>query len=136
VGNSGCVVCHREYGNTYRQSNRETIRAKHRIYQSQYQKDNPEVKRKAQSLRRARLRNCEGVFTTKEISELYSKQDGKCSICLCDISTKYEIDHKTPLSRGGSNWISNIQLLCPGDNKRKNSRTDEEYRLILKTAVR
>jgi 5-methylcytosine-specific restriction endonuclease McrA len=32
-----------------------------------------------------------------------------------------------PLSRGGSNWPSNLQLLCKTCNSSKNNRTMEEW---------
>ncbi|MDE2844029.1 MAG: HNH endonuclease signature motif containing protein [Chloroflexota bacterium] len=34
----------------------------------------------------------------------------------------------TPLNRGGGHNIENLQLLCPGCNRRKSDRTDEEFR--------
>lgn len=131
VKNASCVQCNRDRGKIYRLKNLEAIREKHRLYQSEYQKLNPEVKRKAQSLRRARNYLADGSFTTKEIKELLIKQDNLCAVCKCDLTLGYQIDHKTPLSRGGSNWIDNIQLLCPADNRQKNASTDYEYRVKL-----
>ena len=38
----------------------------------------------------------------------------------------YEYDHIQPISRGGDNTISNLQLLCPEANQAKGSLTDQE----------
>lgn len=132
VSGSACVVCHNERVALHRINNLAKIRERNRLFQSNYQKEHPEVKRKAQSLRRARFRGAEGSFSVKQIKQLLIDQDFKCTVCLCDLRTSdYQIDHKTPLSRGGSNWIDNIQLLCPNDNRRKNASTDLEYRIKL-----
>lgn len=39
----------------------------------------------------------------------------------------YHIDHMQPLIAGGSNDISNLQLLCPTDNMRKGRMDAVEY---------
>ena len=38
-----------------------------------------------------------------------------------------EIDHKTPVSRGGSNLPDNLQATCGYCNARKSAKTHEEY---------
>jgi len=38
------------------------------------------------------------------------------------------IDHKTPLSRGGTDESSNLQLLCRACNLSKNNQTMEEFK--------
>jgi 5-methylcytosine-specific restriction endonuclease McrA len=40
---------------------------------------------------------------------------------------KFHVDHKTPLSRGGSNWPSNIVCACAECNMKKNAKTAEEF---------
>jgi 5-methylcytosine-specific restriction endonuclease McrA len=37
------------------------------------------------------------------------------------------IDHKLPLSRGGSNYPDNLQLLCKSCNDSKSARTMDEW---------
>jgi 5-methylcytosine-specific restriction endonuclease McrA len=72
---------------------------------------------------RAKRRNVEGKHTVDEIKALLEKQRGKCAYCHVSIRSGYHADHIVPLAKGGSNWISNIQLTCPPCNFRKN-RTD------------
>lgn len=39
-------------------------------------------------------------------------QDWKCNICNDKLPSNYDTDHITPLHRGGSNEIANLQALC------------------------
>lgn len=54
------------------------------------------------------------------------EKDGKvCAICARLLSTIH-LDHIVPLSRGGTNDMSNLRLLCPRCNLSKGSRLDVE----------
>ncbi len=60
---------------------------------------------------------------------LYTKQKHKCMYCGNTFSEHYlHIDHKTPVSDGGSNKPANLQLLCGPCNGRKGKLTDGEFR--------
>jgi len=107
---------------------------KQKAYRKKYQANSKtrEVKRIAQLRRHARYMNAEGSFTKDDIDRLKILQNFKCCICGCDLAvTGYNIEHKVPLIRGGSNWPENLQLMCPSDNFRKHTKTDEEYRTYL-----
>lgn len=43
-----------------------------------------------------------------------------------------DLDHKTPLSRGGTDHEENLQALCKKCNKEKHSKTDIEYKAWIK----
>lgn len=80
-------------------------------------------------VRRARKNNAPGGFTTEETDLLLAQQDYRCAYCSAE--HRLSLDHKTPLSRGGSNWIENLQWLCVSCNSKKRTRTDEEYRALV-----
>lgn len=81
--------------------------------------------------RRAREKGAEGSFTGDDVSRIFAEQNSRCP-CGSRLRDGYQVDHKTPLSRGGSNWPYNIQLLCPKCNGSKGTKTDEEWRKTLR----
>ena len=86
---------------------------------------------------RARKANADGRCSLKEILALYSQQNGLCAYCETSIQDGWEVDHIVPLSKGGSNWISNVVLACSGCNRRKGSRLPDEWKakMPLKTGT-
>lgn len=102
--------------------------------------ERPEKARKisgAQSSRR-RARKNGGSHTKAQIDQMYLDQDGLCACCWTHIKYgTYHKDHKTPVSKGGSDDISNIQLLCIPCNRQKYNRNDIEFLFhqVFKTGV-
>jgi len=47
----------------------------------------------------------------------------------------YEYDHIQPISRGGDNTLSNLQILCPEANQAKGRLTDQEFIELCKEVV-
>lgn len=67
--------------------------------------------------------------TKKEKELLFKNQSGRCMYCGAKLSLHYlDVDHKIPLSRNGSDRISNKQLICGPCNRRKGNMTDGEFR--------
>ena len=93
--------------------------------------EHPEQWRASHTSSEARRRRAEGHFKASDIAALWELQRGLCVYCQVDLTLGMDIDHRTPIVRGGSNWPDNLQLLCPSCNKRKHARTDEEFRALL-----
>lgn len=77
--------------------------------------------------RKARIRSSEGSLTAKQVKKMLLDQKGKCIYCKSDISKNYHVDHIVPISKNGSSFIENIQLLCPTCNLRKCAKMPEDY---------
>ena len=69
--------------------------------------------------RRARKKGNGGRHTAAQIRGLLVRQRYKCPFCPADLRQGFHADHIMPLALGGSNDISNIQLLCPPCNDSK-----------------
>ena len=70
--------------------------------------------------RYARKLGAEGIFTTEEWEEIKKRYNYTCFHCdRMEPYIKLTKDHIIPLSKGGSNYIQNIQPLCQGCNSRK-----------------
>ena len=61
--------------------------------------------------------------------ELMERQDDTCVYCGNRRPGRaFEIDHMTPVVRGGSNDKENLQVICRPCNSRKGIQTDKEFR--------
>lgn len=128
-----CVLCHREKEHEARKAGRrgsqpqpdrarfspEEARRRKTASTRRWEQSNPAAVRAKHHRYRARKRSAEGSYTAAEISRLYALQRGRCVNCKVSLKAGFDADHITPLKLGGSNWINNIQLLCPPCNKRK-----------------
>jgi len=77
------------------------------------------------TLRRARELAAEGHYSLAEWLALLERYGHRCGYC--GAVGKLEPDHRVPLSRGGSNWISNIIPACRRCNTRKRTAPETEY---------
>lgn len=67
-------------------------------------------------------------FTEQEKRIVYERYNGRCVICGKPVSFKrMTIDHKVPLSAGGTNQIENLQLACLSCNQMKGRMNMEEF---------
>jgi hypothetical protein len=127
---------HREVQRLYRIRHPErATNNKPGYYQARYQKDKERLRERARLRGRrdpvarkihkrnydARKRGAEGTFTRSQWQALCGWFG---SICLgCGANAKLEVDHVVPLSRGGTNWIQNLQPLCRTCNASKRAKT-------------
>ena len=63
-----------------------------------------------------------GKYTPAQITELYLKQRGCCANCGAALGDKFHRDHRVALSDGGTNDITNIELLCKKCNLMKSKK--------------
>ena len=75
---------------------------------------------------RARLAQAEGTWTAKEFKELCESTGNRCWYCQKQ-TDKLTADHMVPLSRGGSNGITNIAPACMSCNASKGATTPLEF---------
>lgn len=112
----------RECDRDYYERNRESILERNRDWCQQ----NPERVRakstRAARKRRAHIAGAVGEHKDADIQVKFQLQGGLCYYCKRPLST-YHVEHKIPLSRGGSNWPANLCCACPECNWTKGTMT-------------
>lgn len=101
----------------YRAADPEKYRARTRAWRKKY----PDRARVSDANKKAMRKRAEGKFTRADVEKLMSLQKSKCIYCPRSLKKKFHIDHIHPLSKGGSNWPSNLQLLCEPCNLHKHT---------------
>ena len=92
----------------WRDKNREKVRASNRH-------------------RKAVKKSAEGSHTAEDIRTLLKMQKGRCWWCGKPFGQDYHVDHRIPLSRGGSDDASNLVITCPTCNIEKHTRLPSEW---------
>lgn len=95
-----------------------------------YRAAKPDIIKGYNRSRRARKLAAAGNHTATEIQILLVSQGHRCANphCVVDLKKiKKHLDHKTPLIRGGSDGIENLQWLCQPCNSRKWTYTQDEW---------
>jgi 5-methylcytosine-specific restriction endonuclease McrA len=106
----------------YNEANRENVNAKSRRWNAEHQW----LRKLYTQKYRARKRGNGGSFTLNDLNKLFVEQDGRCFYC-DKILVDTHIEHRIPLSRGGTNYIENIALSCAKCNLSKGTMTDKEF---------
>jgi len=95
-----------------------------------WNKNNPEKRRKYGNDRYVREKNIIGDYSISEWINLKIIMNNHCLNCW-KTDTKLTIDHIIPITKGGTNYIDNIQPLCKSCNSSKNNKYDEINLLYL-----
>lgn len=92
-----------------------------------WSQNNLDKHRSYQHNRRGQKAACGGKLSPDLADRLLFLQKNKCACCGKSLSNGYEMDHIIPLSKGGRNIDSNIQLLTPSCNRSKGSTDPVEF---------
>ncbi len=104
----------------YYEENRRRILWRHVAYQNHRRATDPIYRENELTkghTRRARIEGNGGSHTTDEWLALVEQHDKRCARCL--EQKPLTRDHIVPISRGGTNDITNIQPLCSSCNSSK-----------------
>ncbi len=106
----------------------------HLKYMKKWRAANPERARAYVRLSGHRRRAAAGgeFIRVDDWEALLKKFKGCCAYCGAQ-SVRIEADHRVPLSRGGKNTIANIVPACRPCNRRKWTKTEDEFRVWVAT---
>lgn len=122
----------------YYQKNKSILLQKMREYERKHwvstlarsrkwRKEHPERVQVWVRNRRAKLKGSNGTHSLTDICSLLKSQNGQCVYCRADIRESFQVDHIMPVSKGGSNDPSNLQLLCKSCNLLKRDKLPEQF---------
>lgn len=98
-----------------------------REYRREYYRTNRIQMRTYRHRRRAQKIQNGGTHTAADIQAQHDSQGGKCWWCGENVGDKYEVDHRIPLSRGGSNAPENLVIACRHCNRSKRDKLPHEW---------
>ena len=100
----------------------------HRWIVNNRDKQRVRVRRSQDKRRQYKFQNTVGpAFTVRDVELQRKAQNNHCWWCSKALKDTYHIDHRIPLSRGGSNSAENICLTCPTCNLSKNNKLPWEW---------
>ena len=100
------------------------------IYHRRYVKAHPEIISHLKARRYALEKGATGNHSLKEWNDLKKKYKYRCAICFK--IRKLTKDHIIPLSKGGTDYIENIQPLCRNCNSKKSNHIENPELLLKK----
>ena len=135
-----CRACVKEkYQRWYaRNKNQERARSKtqrsqnpdkHLEYVKRWQARNPDKVKLQRHKRRVRSKATPGHCSPEQWRSRLAYYGYKC--LYCSDRNNLHIDHRVPLSRGGTNWPANLAPVCASCNRRKYNLTEGEFKKKL-----
>lgn len=119
---------HREsqriYNREWRRKNHEHANAR----DTAYRKSHPSEHIVYRLNRRKKQHNIAGECTPSQIEARFRYHGNHCVYCG---GKAQHVDHMIPVSRGGTNWPSNLVPACHSCNSRKARKTFKEYKVWL-----
>lgn len=120
----------------YRKANPEVVKARSKAYYKansdaikarvrKWCNDNPVKSKVIKQRRRALELNAKGDHTAEQLRARFDYHGNKC--VYCDSTENLHADHQIPLSRGGTNFASNMVPACATCNISKGSKTPIEF---------
>ena len=118
-----------ESARTWYRNNTERGRANSKRWSENNPERYAEISLRAAHKRRTRIAGNGGSYTTKEWHNLCERTGWICLRCgKSHDESKLTADHVTPISKGGTSNIDNIQPLCGSCNSSKGNRHMTDYR--------
>lgn len=99
----------------------------HPDHVSAWSRLNPHKAKTIKNRYRANKKQAVGGHTAVEVTSLYAEQQGQCAYCGIRLFDEYQHDHVIPLSRGGSDYITNILLSCATCNQSKGNKSLSQW---------
>lgn len=118
-----CKVCQSDWRKRYRAANLEAYRERNRSDRKVYYKKNRYAVLVDTLNRRAKKYGAAGILTAAFYESLVQ---GPCAYCN-QVGLPMELDHRIPLSQGGSNYPDNCQAVCRYCNKAKHWYGEEDF---------
>ncbi len=117
------VVRKRESARQWRLANR----ARDLENQRRWKQENPDKWRVAWQTAKLRRRQVPGSYSAADIVAIMDAQRCKCAYCRKSLRAGFHTDHIVPVSKGGTSYPHNIQLLCAFCNISKHNRDPLDY---------
>mgnify|MGYP003617968897 CR=1 FL=1 len=95
------------------------------VYYRNYVKKHPDIISHLKARRYAREKKSKGKHSLFEWNALKEVYENKCAYCRSE--EKLTKDHIIPLSKGGTDFIENIQPLCKSCNSKKHNKINYIY---------
>ena len=115
----------REYKKEYR--NRDKTKNMMKEYLKEYKKNNKDKMIFYSSQRRALRAGNGGSYTQEQRTEMLEYFNYKCAYTGKCIENNLHVDHITPVTKGGSNYIYNLVPATPSANMSKGNKDMEEW---------